>query len=322
MVQTRSGKITHISKPDTFPIERLPKELRNTIWEEALHLEQNDSKPPNPDLLVSLRIQKHWAPIAHDQSIKWLAKGGSVNFFEFRSPEIAAVCPESREAAKRLCRQQKKEWLRGRESSVPFVVSFLAGKRVPLLPILPPDDYLVFKFTGVPDNSDQSPFHNRELGQRFLELLLAAKDNQVKIQLPEHETFCLESSATGRRLPKAAEGWIKQPRAISVNDHNAWTELMAIASHYGYPWEFADQMLNNPSSRAAVVDKAITPIHKLWQRENSRRAKSGMEALKELPKIDVVVLIDMHHGGTIGMLGFRGVPNKQHLKQLLDCGFL
>ncbi|KAK4460194.1 hypothetical protein QBC42DRAFT_273016 [Cladorrhinum samala] len=324
MVQTRSGKDTQTSKPDTFPIERLPKELRNNIWEEALHLEEDNSKAPKPDLLVSLRIQDHRAhPKQHDKSIKWLAKGGIVNFFEFKSPKLASVCPESREAAKRLGRKQNKEWLQGRERTTPSVVSFLAGTGVPLLPLLPPDDYLVFNFANLPDTSDQSPFRNRELGQRFLELLLAAKDNQVKIQLPEHETFCLESSVTGPPLPKAAEGWVKQPpRAISVNDLNAWAELMSIASHYGYPWEFANQMLNDPSSRAAVVDKAVAPIRKLWQQENKRRAKSGLEALKELPKIDAVVLIDMQQGGTIGMLGFRGAPNKQHLKDMLDWGVL
>ncbi|KAK3984567.1 hypothetical protein QBC44DRAFT_336790 [Cladorrhinum sp. PSN332] len=221
-------------------------------------------------------------------------------------------------------------WLQPQETEVPIVTSIIdeEGERS-LLPMLPSENYLVFELPTERDAKNlkalnRGIYDNPVLGRRFLELVVAAKDNQIKIKLPQHETFVMGSGINEPALPAEATKWVQRPqqaRLISINDLDVWRELKGIASHCGYTWDLADRILKK-QSRARMVNEALKPLQRLWECENKERLKAGQEALKPLPKIDVVLYLSMHYGGTVAMLGFRGAPNSQAYNDMISWGVL
>jgi hypothetical protein len=240
------------------------------------------------------------------------------------------VCRESREVARRLWNNgQTDKPLWEHECTVPVFQKLDTARTEPLNALLaidpPAENHLVLDLRSElrpAFEGPTSPLASLRHGRRLLDLLLAAKDDQIKVLLRETQTFCLPYGAGTPPLPPAAEGWIKGTRLVSINDVSAWEELKEIGAHYGLPWPFAETVLGGLSSRTGLVADAVRPLQSLWERESARRKKAKMERLKPLPRIDVVTYVEVSRGGTIGMLGFTGVPDPAALKDLLAWGVL
>ena len=160
------------------------------------------------------------------------------------------------------------------------------------------------------------------LGSRLLELLLAAKDDQIKVLLPghEYERFCVPLDTSREPTPPAARPWIGRKRLVSISESDIWKELGQIAAHYNIRWQLADKVLGE-RGREELVESAVKPLKELWVQENDRRNCAGLEDLAPLPKIDVCVQLELTQNDTVGMV-FRGVPNKDSYNSLIDMGIL
>ncbi|KAK4038496.1 hypothetical protein C8A01DRAFT_17418, partial [Parachaetomium inaequale] len=310
-----------------FPIMALPRELRDKIWEECFWLIRTGPLHPPcspfPKHSVVLRD-----PNRNGVS---LGTGHHAPFYTRQAPPIALVCRESREVARRTWSKGQKEGkpLWEHECTVPVLQQIDTARTdssITLLAIHPPENHLVLDLRSElrpAYGGGTSPLASSVHGARLLDLVLAAKDDQIKVLLPETQTFCLPYGPGTPPLPPAAQGWLSETRRlVSVNDVGAWEELGGIAAHYGLPWPFADTVLGGLLSRAKLVADAVRPLQSLWERESARRKHANMGRLKPLPRIDAVTYVEVSRGGTIGMLGFKGVPDRAALRELLDYGVL
>jgi hypothetical protein len=119
-------------------------------------------------------------------------------------------------------------------------------------------------------------------------LLLAAKDNQIKLTSAQPVVFLIPYSCKNRE--SATKGWFNQTRLVSLENMKVWEELKGIAAANKFAWGFAYNMLDADSEvRKSLVQKILTPLEDLWKRENERRERVKFEPLKPLPRIEVFV---------------------------------
>ncbi|KAK4221080.1 hypothetical protein QBC38DRAFT_492797 [Podospora fimiseda] len=290
-----------------FPIEKLPRELRDAIWEEAFHIDR--IKTLDRQLLDTSRILNSRQPPKSKSSTdsKYLARGYEAIFFEYRPSPISSICPESRAVAKRICERDQKAWLQRQATHLAVVISIVNEEGTePLLPMLPVDNSLIIEFPDPTRDANNLVmrnwriFNTPQLGSRFLELVLAAKDYQVKFRVPHCVSYGLPAPNSLKYLPSLEEAkkWIESdkvfhPQFISFHDSTAWGELKNIVSHYGDVEELVDHALNE-RLRQKIFRETLEPLKKLWETENEKLLRAGKGGLKSLPKIDVVAMVNLY----------------------------
>ncbi|KAK4223609.1 hypothetical protein QBC38DRAFT_516602 [Podospora fimiseda] len=308
MMNTRSSRPDqqarerHNSSLKDFPIEKLPKELRDAIWEEAFYIGQ--IKTPDQQPLRTSRISRQLPTNKSSADSKCLGRGYDAIFVEYRPSPIAGICLESRDVVKRVCERDEKPWLQRRETLVAVVISIVDAEGTePLLPILPLDNYLIIEFPENKVSRDNSLMRNwrvfdiPHLSSRFLDLILVAKDYQIKFRHPYTIRYGLPAPTVSNPLPLTGESkkWLQsdKPQFISFYDRTAWDQLKNIISHYGDVRHLINHALD-VNLRSKIVTEVLEPLKKLWEVENKEHLRAGKQGLKPLPKIDVVAVIYLY----------------------------
>ncbi|KAK0646917.1 hypothetical protein B0T16DRAFT_170967 [Cercophora newfieldiana] len=267
-----------------FPLAKLPLELREKVWEESILFARQPRRQNNTE-----QVRKFGAVDV-------------ATFYTFGSPALAAVCREAHAVVKRLQRNGDKDAFVNHETRVGVLyhladdnkelrlASLVEGNNIPLVLDMP-------WITLNQKNALSLQRGPNKHGQRVMELLLAAKDNQIKIVYEQHHKFILPCTIANLRA--VARGWLWGKRLVSVHDKLAWEELKSIAAAVGLPWALPDALLDaDPARRMEIVAKAMGPVEDLWKREDQRLKRSGKAGAEPLPKIDVCIRV--HVGRTLG----------------------
>ncbi|KAK5654913.1 hypothetical protein OQA88_6669 [Cercophora sp. LCS_1] len=293
---TRKRKSRAISKPNnpsameipkTFPLAKLPLEVREKIWQESIPLTRRRPRKRNDERAVEL----------YDHLSSW---GSSSEYYVYATPVIASVCRESRAVVERLQRRGGKDAFELRAITT-FILEDLDvhWSRNPTRPMAPPvqgtDFPLVLDLPVITTHNEKAlslARGPRKHGDRVIQLLLAAKDYQIKVLGRTRQRFVLPPGT-----PKAiAKGWYERSDSgvVSVHDMAIWRELKSIATAVNLPWKMADTMLDVGSpDRQHLIDRALKPLRDLWGRHDARQRRAGMEEAKPLPKIDVILRVQV-----------------------------
>ncbi|KAK0609452.1 hypothetical protein B0T14DRAFT_596129 [Immersiella caudata] len=274
-----------VKAAEKFQLAKLPLELREKIWEQSIKL-------------------THHALPKHNGVAFPLPDQDNYTYYSYAAPALASVCRESRAVVKRLQRQGDKDAFELRKIPVGALNGFGArmGRALQLEPVATGSDYpLVFDLPAILALSGHAlslatgPLKH---GDAMINLLLAAKDNQIKIVSHIRQHFYLpdgasQSLANGRQW--VARSRFEAPRLASVHDMVAWRELKSIATASDLPWAVADTILDVESpGRKDLIDRALRPLEDLWKRHDARLRRAGKEGAKPLPKIDVVVVVEIY----------------------------
>lgn len=292
------NKVTETPPPKCFELTKLPRELRDMIWEYAI----DDLNPQSDDPCWGVRqegcdkvrygcLGEGNDGLPAQENDGWLAEGPDTEaIFCNRQPHpIAIVCKEAYAAALRYNGKLGRRDL-GYRRRVPIVTTIYQERTDSLLPILPPNNSpLVLNLAYRPDNP-----HDLS-SARLLELVLAAKDDQIKLMLPEIEHFSLPFEYKEGGLPDVAQAWLDKhgdrSPLISFNNAAMWQELSTVYKSYKPTiWRATHEYLTK-KGRKSIVRRAIGPLEKMWKYENRIRLRENKEALKPLPRIDVVVYV-------------------------------
>ncbi|KAK0747376.1 hypothetical protein B0T21DRAFT_354203 [Apiosordaria backusii] len=293
----------------TFPFHKLPQELQDEVWKNSD--EVDTLWRPKGNIGNALEIGR--GPTYDDRemigpkdaNVQWLGKCLFEYFLSRRIPTLAHVCHDSRQIIKArasvpeetdkhpygLCFWYKNTW---NEFYGPVAVlkEIYTENKQSLLPLLPKDHYLVLE---LPYGHRQGPTHKSAQGRRLLDVLLAAKHDQVKVLLPGQKYFKLSKTPRDEKLAAQARFWYNDPILVSIHDIRCWKELRDYCRSAGAVWPFVDAILEGPKARDAMVQEAIEPLVELWMRENKHRESRGLEKLKPLPTIDVVAEVWFTH---------------------------
>lgn len=183
---------------------KLPLELREKIWEESLALECLDDPPPAPDSSNPLPKPEDCGAIRY------------VPLSSFQPPASAIACRESRAVAVRLQRKHNDNTLFQREITVPYLHELDTSNTAPLVPLFVNHRYLILSLdTTLAREPGLLSLRGRGThARRFLDLLLAAKDNQIKIISPERQLFFLPHDLGA----SCADGWLNKARLLGVKE--------------------------------------------------------------------------------------------------------
>ncbi|KAK0613555.1 hypothetical protein B0T14DRAFT_526478 [Immersiella caudata] len=243
--------------------------------------------------------------------------------FRTRVPHLGFVPAASANDASQSPVSGTSQELWEREYKIPVFQRIYAGptRLAPIIQSSPPENQLALSI-GQMVTASPELLTDPEQGSPLLELLLAAKDDQVKVLLSptDYQRFCVPVDIPTQPTPPVARQWIGQKLLVSINDLGVWEELNGIAAHYGLRWELAEKILNE-KGRKELAQDSLKPLQELWVRKNEERRSAGLEALKSLPRIDVCVHLEMTQGDTAGML-FRGVPNRDAWNAMVEMGIL
>lgn len=112
---------------------------------------------------------------------------------------------------------------------------------------------------------------------------------------------------------------------VSLNETSVWKELAEIAAYYKLPWPFVEKLARSKSNRKELAKQALNPLYKTWERENKLRAKRGEVPHKGIPRLDVVVAVQVAMQNSVRYIYGRGVPQDRSFRHTLywepDDGF-
>jgi len=159
-----------------FPLSKLPPELREKVWEECLTLTRRPA------------IKKTVG------AVKGFGRASESIFCEFTASPIASVCREARAVVQRLQRRGCEDAFMKRERLVAVLLELSGAKRnTPLASLIERRDStvvldletMVYINPGALSLARGPGKH----GARIIELLLAARDKQIKILSQRYEVF-------------------------------------------------------------------------------------------------------------------------------------
>lgn len=315
--------------PKSLPLMGFPPEIRDQVWEESFLAEESGD--------AQLELTKYgfrdFGPAAVGSA--GLARGFVTRFRLPRPLAVSAVaqaCRESHAAVERLTAKRP-----AADHHVPVITSLDNARTDSLLPLLAHRILILdlgHELEERPWERPPSrpadlpgPFRNSDHRRRLIELLLASRAGQIKLLIPDTADFILDGALhdAAPSFPLAVP-WVRDTdirgRIAAVSDAEAWGELADIATHYGYPWPLVDAVLEGGAARDKLVEDATAALRRLWEEENEARTRAGEHPLPSMPRCDVVVQIAMTVGGPESMLGFRGVPNREALSDLIQWGIL
>jgi len=220
-------------------------------------------------------------------------------FYGFHQSGVAMVCRESRAVVKRLQRQHP-DGRTGFEKRE-FMMTVLSrlkktkpGDDPSLIPLIEDGQYLGLHVTSMLRwQEDLFMRAGGDFGERIIDLLLAARDNQIKVISDRHESIYFPSE---EYKISAALGWNRKTRLVSLYDAGVWKELGEVSASVGRPWEFfgpAQDPTRPSAERERMVSEELAPLRELWKRENRRRQRAGSGPLKPLPRIDVCLVVTL-----------------------------
>jgi len=265
----------------TFPLNKLPPELREQIWQDCLPLARH---PAEKSHLVPLR---KFGPAFRGP------------FYGYRPSAVWSVCQESHAAVKRLERRcQGGQLVMERRSFQLAVLEGLKSAKTTesLLPLLDDGKYLGLALDQMLANNGR--LLSRMTGnnhERMLELLLGASDFQIKLVVRRSFTCVVPY----KWHPAVTEGWLGQTRLVSLSDTQTWAELDDIGVADG--WHPSDRGqfsgflghrgIPDLALRRAMFSRALAPLVAMWEREDKSQREQGQEPLKPLPRMDVCVWV-------------------------------
>lgn len=292
--------------PNTFPLAKLPLELREQVWEESLLLTR---RPPSRRNLDDERMAESYSRLYDSSS----SSDGSKYYF-YATPILASVCREAHAVVKRLQRQGNEDAFELR-AVTPFIFRDLDThwSRNPTRPMASlvqgTDRPLVLDLPTITTRNEEALSLARGSGRhgdRVIQLLLAAQSNQIKILSRTRQRFILPPD-TPKEITK---GWYQRqgPGFVSIHDMLVWKELKSIATAVNLPWKMADTILDVESpNRQDLINRALCPLRDLWERHDARLRRAGMEGAKPLPEIDVILRVEFYIcGSRIGFHSYHG----------------
>lgn len=278
-----SDKTVRHPPTTTFPLNKLPLELREQIWEQAILATVDTPKPSQPSSSGKEAI----SPFC-------LADISTARLYSLEPPSVAKTCHEALAVANRL--QRKDHAIFEREGTVTVINALKTARKEPLVPLLDDDKQLVLSIDSIVQRAPDllSLRRNKIKGaHRVLDLLIAAKDGQIKVCTSECQRFILPKEVpAGTSSAAVRSGWVNQLRLVSLNDARSWEELQGLEPGTWLPWDFMDGVLdNNSKKRKMYVKKTLGVLENFWKRENQRRDRHGLEQLGPLPEVDVVAWV-------------------------------
>lgn len=292
--------ITQTNATPTFPFDKLPRELQDEVWKNSD--EVDTLWRPTVQAQNSLELARDMIG-PKDANGKWLARFRFEYFVSRRIPTLAHVCRSSRQiiqahasAPEQTLKDRNRLWYKNTWNdfygSVVVLEEIYAENKQSLLPILPKGSYLVLE---LPYGHRHGPIHNLAQGRRLLEVILAAKHDQIKVLLPSQKHHKLSKSPINEKLAAQARFWYDDPLLVSIHDLRCWNELRDYCRSAGETWPFIESVLEGRKTRDAMVEEALRPLVGLWNRENKHREDRGFDKLKPLPSIDVVAEVRFTH---------------------------
>ncbi|KAK0665463.1 hypothetical protein QBC41DRAFT_327797 [Cercophora samala] len=289
--------VTKANATPAFPFDKLPQELQDEVWKSSD--EVDTLWRPTNQIHDSLDLARDMIG-PRDANGEWLARYRFEHFVSRRIPTLAHVCRNSRQiiktqasAPEETVRSGGSLWYKNTWNDfygrVIVIEEIYAKNKQSLLPILPKDNYLVL---GLPSGHRRTPISQ---GRRLLEVILAAKHDQVKVLLPGQKHHKLSNTPADNKLAAQARLWYNDPLLVSIHDLRCWNELRDYCRSAGETWPFVESILEGQKVRDSMVEEALEPIVSLWNRENKHREGRGLKKLKPLPTIDVVVDVWLTH---------------------------
>ncbi|KAK4661209.1 uncharacterized protein QC763_704310 [Podospora pseudopauciseta] len=227
--------ITQTNATPTFPFEKLPRELQDEVWKNSD--EVDTLWRPTVQAQNSLELARDMIR-PKDANGKWLARFRFEYFVSRRIPTLAHVCRNSRQiiqahapAPEQTLKDWNRLWYKNTWNdfygSVVVLEEIYVENKQSLLPILPKGSYLVLE---LPYGRRHGPIHNLAQGRRLLELIMAAKHDQIKVLLPSQKHHKLSKTPINEKLAAQARFWYDDPLLVSIHDLGAGTNCATIAA--------------------------------------------------------------------------------------------
>ncbi|KAK5654911.1 hypothetical protein OQA88_6667 [Cercophora sp. LCS_1] len=277
------------AKTTTFPLNKLPLELREQVWEQAL-LTGDPSKLSPSECFVPdySRWSDGGAIPAADP--RWPGGNDLTVWYTRALPPAAHTCQESLAVANRLQRKEPDTF--AREEMIRVLHSIDKTKKHSLAYLLDGGEQLVLNIDSILSGAPTLLSLRRwclEQAHRVLELLRAAKDGQIKVCLTRAQRLSIPLGLASK-VPK---GWRTRTRLVSFKDVHVWEELreMAKLADRYRGCRFAEMLDDDSWEMKHYLKSTKGVLENFWKRENARRQRHGLEELGKMPEIDVAVWV-------------------------------
>lgn len=201
----------------TFPLAKLPLELREKVWEETVAL-----------------VARHPFPRTNLRNVNKHGAAENLSFYGFRQTAVAMVCREWRACVKRLQRRRGPDNQGPLFERVKFPITVLTslnsikkklsssssdnddGDDGSMVPLVEDGQCLGLSLAAIlHKNPEVFARASGTYGERIIDLILAAKDHQIEIVTPYTKFVCFPIQEYSSSVAKGwYSGWQTQRRLM------------------------------------------------------------------------------------------------------------